>query len=135
MILTMVEMYAMRQGRYSILNYQDQSWWVMEREWYGNIRNVSSVPRGLYTLEAHSTDKYPHTWALIGLTVSHGPRLGIPRFACVLHRAVYPTELEGCLTVCKSVSATGHSIDSVTAMGEIRALLDAASGPIQLLMQ
>jgi hypothetical protein len=135
MILTMIEMYAMRQGRYSILSYLDKSWWVMEREYVSNLPNISSVPRGLYTLESHSTKKYPHTWALIGLTVSHGPMVGIPRYACVLHRGTYPIDLQGCLTVCKSISPTGYAIESMTAMGEFRALLSTASEPIQLLMQ
>lgn len=135
MIFTMTHKYDLDQGRYSILACQDIQWWVMEREWKHNRRNVSCVPRDSYALESHSSTKYPDTWALIGPGVSHWEEEGIPRFACVLHRAVFPTDLEGCLTVCKSVDAYGMAIDAERAMHEFRAEMHRATGSIKILMQ
>ncbi len=111
----------------------DLTWWVMEREWNYNRPNVSCVPRDEYTLERHNTDKYPNTWALIGDGVSH-QKSDKPRFACVGHRAVYPSDLEGCFTVCLSINAVGMAIGSREAWDEVGELFNGASGPIKILM-
>jgi hypothetical protein len=135
MILTMTKMFDMRQGRYSILAYGPMSWWIMEREWAFNRPNVSCVPRDEYLLEPHSSEKYPDTWALIGDGVSHYQQQGIPRFACVLHSAVYPTDLEGCLSPCLSLNTNGVALGGRESMDDLRDLFDSATGPIKILMQ
>jgi len=134
-ILTMTKMFDMRGGRYSILAWEGHLWWVMEREWLFNRANISCVPRDEYTLESHSSQKYPDTWALVGDGVSHLPTKGIPRFACVLHKAVYPRDLQGCLTPCLSISPAGAAIGAQEAMEDLRKLLHEATGPIKILMQ
>jgi len=134
MILTMTKMYDYWGGRYSILAYQDEVWWVMEREWNFNKRNVSCVPRDEYVLELHHTKKYQHTWALIGSGVGHYAHENKPRFACVMHKAVYPSDLEGCMTVCHSIGAAGAALGAPEAWKLVRALFDSASEPIQILM-
>jgi len=135
MILTMTKMFDMKDGRYSILAWEGHSWWVMERSWDFNKPNVSCVPRDEYTLESHSSQKYPNTWAIVGDGVSHLPTEGIPRFACVLHTAVYPMDLQGCLAPARAITSSGHTIDSRVAMDEIRELLNSATGPIKVMMQ
>ena len=135
MIFTMTKMFDMRQGRYSILALGDFSCWIMERDWLFNRPNVSCVPRDEYTLERHSSEKYPDTWALIGDGVSHHQTKGIPRFACVLHQAVYPIDLEGCLAPCLSINTTGVALGAREAMDDLRELLHSASTPIRVLMQ
>lgn len=134
MILTMTKMYDYWGGRYSILAYHSERWWVMEREWQFNQRNVSCVPRDEYTLEEHSSKKYPHTWALIGDAVGHFANENKPRYACVMHTAVYPSDLEGCLTVCHSIGAAGAAIGAREAWDSVTKLFDSASEPIKILM-
>jgi hypothetical protein len=116
-----------RGGRYSILSTGDWSVWLMERAWNFNKRNESCVPRDEYELQPHNTPKYPDTYALIGTGVSHGPQQGVPRFACVLHAATFPTDLEGCLTPCRAIGAVGQAMDARRAMDELRERLDAAN--------
>ena len=135
MILTMTHQFDMRRGRYSILSDGLDTWWVMEREWLLNRRSESCVPRDEYTLEKHSSAKYPDTWAIIGSGVSHYSTEGVPRFACVMHSAVYPLDLEGCLTPCRAISAQGAAFDAGRAMDEARELFNKATGPIKILMQ
>jgi len=135
MILTMTHMFDMRQGRYSILSDGSLTWWIMEREWRFNRRNESCVPRDEYTLAKHTSPKYPDTWAFIGDAVAHYETSGVPRFACVMHQAVYPFDLEGCFTPCRSIGASGMAVDAPRAMSEVRDLLNKATRPIKVLMQ
>ena len=123
MILTMERKYSAYGGVYSLLTYDLDAWWVMEREWMQNLTNVSCVPPGLYDLVPHSSERYPSTWALVGDTVSHYPEPGIPRSTCVLHRASRPNQLKGCLTVCETVSARGTAEGAERAMDDMRLIL------------
>ena len=135
MILTMTHMFDLMGGRYSLLACGDEQWWVMERGWDFNRRNVSCVPRDEYSLVEHDTTKYPGTWAFIGDGVSHWDEPGIPRFACVIHSAVFPSDLQGCFAPAKAIGARGMTIDSRSATDELLALLEAADRPIKVLMQ
>lgn len=113
-------------GRYSLLEVGDLSLWLIEREWNGNRRNVSCVPRGEYKLERHNGRKYRDTWALVGLTVGGGPTPlpGKTRYACVIHAAQYPSDLEGCLAPARAINSQGAAIDSQIATTRLLALLD-----------
>jgi Family of unknown function (DUF5675) len=68
--------------------------------------DVSCVPAGVYQLALHDTPAHPHTWALVNaeLNVFHEsadapPGGGTCRFACLIHVANIPSELEGCIGV------------------------------------
>ena len=111
MILTMTEMYSMGGGRYSIIAYGVVRFWLMEREWDFN-RSGTGVPKDEYRLERHNGEKYKNTWALIGDGVSHFKTSGIPRFACCIHPADYPSNLKGCLAPALGITAQGTTIDS-----------------------
>jgi hypothetical protein len=111
MILTLTEMYTSRSGRYSILSFGDTRCWVMERAYEFNAPSTGVI-KDEYTLERHSGTKYKNTFALVGDGVSHLKTPGIPRYACVIHAAVYPEDLKGCLSPCISVNAHGMTIDS-----------------------
>lgn len=124
MILTLTEMFVMDGGKYSILGYNNERLWVMERAWKFNERNVSCVPRDEYRLEKHNTEKYPNTYALIGTGVSHGKEKDVPRFACVIHSAVYPMDLQGCLAPCESVNHHGMTVGSREATVKLLAELN-----------
>jgi hypothetical protein len=131
----MTKQFDMRGGRYSVLSDGSDTWWVMEREWLFNRSGESCVPRDEYTLEPHSSDRYPNTFAVIGDGVSHYKEVGIPRFACVFHQAVFPADLEGCLSPCRGIMANGSTFDSARAMNEVRELFRSAIKPIKILMQ
>ena len=117
-------------GLYSLLEVGDRAFWIMEREWSGNRRSVSCVPRGEYRLVRHRGLKYPNTWALDGLTVA--PRMGMEpqraRYACVIHAAPFPNSLKGCLAVARAITAIGATVDSKEATAELLGLLDDEDG-------
>ena len=95
-VLTLTHMFDHWGGRYSLLCDSDSFMtWVMEREWRFNQRHVSCVPRDEYVLEPHDGGKYKNTYALVGDGVAHWPHEGKPRYACVIHPAVYPSDLQG----------------------------------------
>lgn len=123
MILTMTEMYSMAGGRYSIIAYGAVRFWIMERAWDFN-RSGTGVPKDEYRLERHNGGKYKDTWALIGDGVSHFQTPGIPRFACVIHPADYPSNLKGCLAAALGITAQGTTIDSDKATAMLLADLD-----------
>tara|TARA_R110000796_G_scaffold174313_1_gene291273 strand:+ start:138 stop:548 length:411 start_codon:yes stop_codon:yes gene_type:complete len=115
-------------GKFSLLEAGDVSLWIMEREWNGNRRNVSCVPRGEYELVRHHGTKYPNTWALKGLTVAGGavPDRSKARFACVIHSAKHPTDLEGCLAPAEAISSHGQTINSRQATDSLLGILESA---------
>jgi len=115
-------------GKFSLLEAGDVSLWIMEREWNGNRRNVSCVPRGEYELVRHHGTKYPKTWALKGLTVAGGavPDRSKARFACVIHSAKHPTDLEGCLAPAEAISSHGQAINSRQATDSLLGILESA---------
>ena len=115
-------------GKFSLLEAGDVSLWIMEREWNGNRRNVSCVPRGEYELVRHHGTKYPDTWALKGLTVAGGavPDRSKARFACVIHSAKHATDLEGCLAPAEAIDSYGQAINSRQATALLLSILESA---------
>lgn len=125
-VLTMTLKFQENRGVYSILSNTSGSlfMWVMEREWKHNQRSASCVPRDEYVFERHHGTKYPDTFALVGDGVGHLKSEGKPRFACCLHSAVFPTDLEGCLSGALSIGAAGNANGSEEATQALRAYLD-----------
>ena len=68
-----------------------------EQTWNANIPSASCVPEGMYSLIPFDGVKYQDTYALVGETVSAQPIAGKPRYACVIHTANLPFEVEGCI--------------------------------------
>ena len=116
-VLTMTHKFDEHNGRFSILANNDGSllMWIMEREWKHNQQNVSCIPRDEYILEPHSGTKYQDTFALIGDGVGHYKDEGKPRFACVIHKAVFPYSLKGCLAPAKSIGPVTQAFESYEA--------------------
>ncbi len=86
-----------RQGTFGKLRAGSVSLLTLERPWKGNQPRVSCVPAGEYRLEAHSSRRFPGTWALVGETVSHFPEDGKARSAILFHAANRAEELAGCI--------------------------------------
>ena len=100
---------------------------TLERPWEGNRPHLSSIPTGEYTLEPHSSDKYPDTWALVGETVSHYPHPGKARSVCLFHRGNWKKDTTGCTLVGMS-RALEHDdmiLDSAEAMETFRLAMRA----------
>lgn len=135
-VLTLTTKFEMLGGRYSILSDEAHlQMWVMERSWAYNKRNVSCIPRDEYRVEKHNGTKYKGTYALIGDGVSHEEQDGVPRFACVFHRSVFPSGLQGCLCPCESIDSSGHSNKAQEALQRLIEYFDKQTTDIKILCQ
>lgn len=75
--------------------------WIPDRE-HGSRPEESCIPEGVYTLDPHSTDKYPDTWALVNHDnqVYHWPGERPDdkgRYACVFHSGAWVRHTLGCI--------------------------------------
>lgn len=80
---------------------------TMERPWVpmpgtrGGLSGKSCVPKGTYSLERHSSEMHPDTWALVNsdLDVIHYEDRNRPlaRALVLIHPANYARELRGCI--------------------------------------
>ena len=125
-------------GRFSILSMPGRTIddiWIMEREWKNNQPSISCVPRDEYSIEKHNGVKYTGTFAVIGDGVSHFRDDGKPRFSCVFHKAVLPSDLAGCLAPARSISAGGIAVGSEDATLALLKAWNDHDGSIKLLCQ
>ena len=84
-------------GTFGRLLIGDLELWTVERPWKDNEPSVSCIPEGEYTLEPHSSSKFPDTWALVGETVSHYPEPGKTRSAILIHVGNTMQDVIGCI--------------------------------------
>lgn len=79
--------------------------WAPEPDALCGRPDRSCVPAGTYELVLHDTPKHPKSFALVNhqLAIYHEPGdapAGLfCRFACLIHIANHPSELEGCIGV------------------------------------
>ena len=89
---------------------------AIERPWLLNQRNVSCVPAGVYTLEAHSykqgTAQHLETWALVNqeLGVYHYPSARANRDLILLHPANRSDQLQGCIAPVAHITMSGGKL-------------------------
>ena len=136
-ILTLTHMFFRKNGRFSILSDSGSLLlWIMERTWDMNAPGTG-IPRDEYTIEKHNGNKYQNTYALIGDGVGHYPGEDEkPRFACVIHEAVFPEDLEGCFAPALSIAPIGMTIESGEATRQLLEYLGQyETGTIKILCQ
>lgn len=110
-------------------------WYVsLEREWLHNLPFMSCVPQGVYDLVPHHGEKYPDTFALVGLTVGAAPSEHKPRYACVLHGASGPRQLQGCIALGYGLSPRSHLVGYEAATRKAIEYLHAEPGPHRLVI-
>ena len=117
--------------------------WGLECPWMDNAPFKSCIPAGSYRLEPHDGDKYKHTLAFVSdsLGVAHWPTEGVPRYACVIHRARNASHLTGCLAPGMSIGlehgepvlgasavATQHVLTALRWPGMKRAIIQECWG-------
>lgn len=87
-------------GEIFVDDAQEPEFTVVERGWHDNRPGKSCVPAGSYNFEVHDGTKYKQTLALVGATVSHfGDGARVTRSACVLHKAAFGLQLQGCISI------------------------------------
>ncbi len=75
---------------------------TVEQPWRGNRPFVSCVPEAVYELVPYSSEKYPHTFALVNPDARVFARMedrerDDDRYACVIHSANWARQLQGCV--------------------------------------
>ncbi len=70
---------------------------TVEPPWVYNRPSVSCLPPGVYDLEPHHSEAYPHSWALVGDGVAHFDDGVSARSTCLLHVANWAHQLRGCI--------------------------------------
>lgn len=88
-----------KYGTFGVLTTDDGTKFpVVERNYYGNLRNVSSVPVGEYRLVPHHSEKHGETVALVNHALSvHHLKHSDGRYGILIHAANRASELFGCI--------------------------------------
>lgn len=84
-------------GTFGTLELNGHLFFTVEKPWKDNKPFESCVPEGEYSLVPHNSNKYGDVLALVGETVSHYKDPDFKRYACLIHTANYPKDVEGCI--------------------------------------
>lgn len=86
------------KGTFGYLTLGADKLFTAEQRWNNNIPHKSCVPTGMYELVPYQSPRYGSTYALRNHALDVGVFEGeAKRFACILHAANWPSELEGCI--------------------------------------
>jgi len=83
-------------GTFGTLEIDDIVFFTVEKPWKDNKPFESCIPEGEYSLVPHQSNKYGNVLAIVGGTVSHFKGEDFKRYACLIHTANYPHDVEGC---------------------------------------
>jgi len=84
-------------GTFGTLEIDNVVFFTVEKPWKDNKPFESCIPEGEYSLMPHKSNKYGNVLAIVGGTVSHYKDGGFERYACLIHTANYPHDVEGCI--------------------------------------
>ena len=87
------------EGTFGTLELDGQVFFTVEKPWADNKPFKSCIPEGDYMLIPHKSDKYGHVLVLINhkLGVTQYKEPDSTRYACLIHAANYPKDVEGCI--------------------------------------
>lgn len=91
-------------GVFGQLDIGVQKYFTVEQPWRDNKPFVSCIPAGEYIFIPHSSPRYGETYALIGDTVSQYQDDNHARYACLIHAANWPEDVQGCIGVGDSLT-------------------------------
>lgn len=115
-------------GTFGELEFDGQRCFTVERPWLDNKPTVSCVPPGVYTLERHSSNKYPNTFALVNdsLGVTHYKEGWSKRYGILIHAGNVSSDLMGCIAPGERLGALNGDwavLGSKSALSRIRKAL------------
>ena len=86
------------RGTRSTVTCGDDLWHGIERPWLDNRPFESCIPSGVYGLLPWDSPKYGEVYIFVGGSVGLTEGDG-DRYACLIHAANYPRQLQGCLAL------------------------------------
>lgn len=117
-------------GTYGTLHREDGSrvCCMVERPFLNNKKGESCVPEGTYNLYPHKSPKFDKCYALeaesLGVTRS-GPSL---RTHILIHKANYPSQLQGCLAPGVGFGFVGNEWAVVNSTAAFNSLMAELAG-------
>lgn len=117
-------------GTYSTLHREDgsQVCVMVERAWKNNAQGESCIMEGTYTMYPHKSPKFGECYALeakaLGVT-RYGPSL---RSHILIHKANYPSQLQGCLAPGVDFGFVGNEWAVVNSTAAFNALMRELGG-------
>lgn len=86
-------------GTFGTMELDGHVFFTVEKPWKDNAPFKSCVAEGEYSLVPHKSDKYGNVLALVSeeLGVTHYKEPNSIRYACLIHTANYPKDVEGCI--------------------------------------
>lgn len=117
-------------GTFGKLEIKDRVFYTVEKPWQNNEPFKSCIPGGLYTLETHVSRKYGNTWAIVNesLGIYHNHDIKAERYACLIHAANWPRQVQGCIGVGQEIEHISGELgvtSSRASMDKLRELLSA----------
>ena len=87
------------KGTFGTLELDGQVFFTVERPWENNLPFVSCIPEGDYSLIPYKSDKYGNVLVMVNneLGITHYKEPHSNRYACLIHTANYPHDVEGCI--------------------------------------
>ena len=103
--------HSLKHGTFGKIVTPSFTLYTAEQPWRDNEPYKSCVPAGVYELVKFNSPKYGATFALKNHDLDVGVFEGeAKRFACVIHAANWPKQLQGCVAV---------GLDSIVLSGEL----------------
>jgi len=86
-------------GSFGTLEIDDHVFFTVEKPWKNNEPFKSCVGEGKYSLIPHKSNKYGNVLCMVSeeLGVTHHKEPDSIRYACLIHTANYPHDVEGCI--------------------------------------
>lgn len=86
-------------GTFGTLELDGHVFFTVERPWEDNKPFKSCIPEGEYSLVPHESNKYGNVLAIVNndMGVTHYEEPSSVRYACLIHTANYPHDVEGCI--------------------------------------
>ena len=130
MIITLERFAYLDTGTFGRLAVgHDQTFYTVEAPWKNNQPFISCIPEGLYELQPHDSRKYGEVYALVNpeMGVTHYKEQSSLRYACLLHVANWPKDVQGCIGPGMSYGIRNNEmqvISSRDALEKVLAFID-----------
>lgn len=113
------------EGTFGTLTFGELFCYTVEKPWNNNLRYMSCIPAGHYSLEYYDSPKFGPSAIIYGGTVSKFLDVNYERFGILIHPANWSSNVTGCiglgdmLTVMDNRAAVSNSGKTVSEFLEL----------------
>jgi len=126
MKITLQRFAYLDDGTFGRLSIEDKIFYTVECPWKNNQTFVSCIPEGQYELESHDSSKYGEVYALINssLGVTHYKEPDSTRYACLIHAANWPKDVQGCIGPGMSFAIRNNKMQTISSRDALEKILN-----------